>query len=213
MNEMAQFAQTIHESKLAPKALSTPAAIMVAMQHGMELGLSPMQAVQSIAVINGRPVVWGDAALALVKAHPECEDIIETFEDGTTEETKQARCVVKRKGKAEVSRTFSVKDAIRAELWQKTGPWTQYPRRMLQMRARAFAIRDAFPDALKGVGVAEESSDIPRANVREVRKEPEGLKFGDEPEVPALPAHEPSDNDGENVQVDAATGLADRDLF
>jgi hypothetical protein len=33
---------------------------------------------------------------------------------------------------------------------------------MLQMRARAWAIRDAFPDALRGIGVAEEVRDIPQ---------------------------------------------------
>lgn len=211
--DMAEFALTVSKSKLAPKDLSSPEAILVAMQHGMELGLSPMQAIQSIAVINGRPVVWGDAALALVKAHPECVDVVETFEDGTTEETKLARCVVKRKDKADVPRTFSVKDAVRAGLWGKAGPWTQYPRRMLQMRARAFALRDAFPDALKGVRVAEEAQDIPAkpANIREVATTPPGLQFADEPEQPALPAPrepEPSDND-----LADPNKPVDRDLF
>jgi hypothetical protein len=199
LTDMAEFAATVHRSKLAPKDFSSPEAILVAMQHGIELGLAPMQAIQSIAVINGRPVVWGDAALALVKAHPEHDDVIETFEEGNTEETKLARCEVKRKGKAPVVRTFSVANATRAGLWGKAGPWTQYPRRMLQMRARSWAIRDAFPDALKGVSVREEVDDFPAkpANIREVTQ-PAGLKFADEPEKPALPAPkepEPSDND------------------
>lgn len=200
--EMVELAAKIHASKLAPKDLESPEAILVAMQHGMELGFSPMQALQSIAVINKRPVVWGDAALALVKAHPEFEDVVETMEDGTTEETKLAKCVVKRKGKEPVTQRFSVKDAIRAGLWGKSGPWTQYPRRMLQMRARSWAIRDAFPDALKGVGIHEEVQDIPSkpANIREVGSTPAGLEFPDDPERPALPAPaepapEPSDND------------------
>lgn len=190
--DMAQFAATVHASKLAPKDLGSPEAIMVAMQHGMELGLSPMQALQAVAVINGRPVIWGDAALALVKAHPECEDVIETFEEGDTEDTKRAKCVVKRRGKAEVPRFFSVKDAIRAGLWEKSGPWKQYPRRMLQMRARSWALRDSFPDALKGVSVREEVQDYGKpANLREVPV----IKFAGE-SAPALPEQrEPSDND------------------
>jgi len=154
--EMTEFARSVANSGLAPRDLKNPEAILVAMQHGMELGLSPMQAIQSIAVINGRPCVWGDAALALVKGHPQCEDVIETFERGQGDDAMQARCEVKRAGKAAVVRTFSIAQAKKAGLWGKAGPWTQYPQRMLQMRARSWAIRDAFPDALKGVGVAEE---------------------------------------------------------
>jgi hypothetical protein len=56
---------------------------------------------------------------------------------------------------------FTVADAKKAGLWGKTGPWTQYPKRMLQMRARGFALRDAFPDVLKGLVTAEEAQDYP----------------------------------------------------
>ena len=69
------------------------------------------------------------------------------------------------------TRTFSQEDAKRANLWGKAGPWTAYPKRMLQMRARSFALRDSFPDALKGVGISEEVRDyqpMKPANAREV---------------------------------------------
>jgi hypothetical protein len=65
-----------------------------------------------------------------------------------------------RRGQPPERRTFSVADAKRAKLWFKAGPWTTYPDRMLQMRARGFAIRDVFPDALRGVITAEEAVDI-----------------------------------------------------
>jgi len=52
-----------------------------------------------------------------------------------------------------------VEDAKRAGLWAKQGPWTAYPKRMMQMRARGFALRDAFPDVLKGMITAEEAQD------------------------------------------------------
>jgi hypothetical protein len=61
----------------------------------------------------------------------------------------------------ETEATFSVADAKRAKLWGKSGPWTQYPKRMLAMRARGFAIRDAFPDAMRGMITAEEAQDYP----------------------------------------------------
>ena len=130
------------------------------MQWGAEIGLAPMQALQNIAVINGKPSVYGDAAMALVQASPHCEDIEEYFEDEGTP-NPVAVCVAKRKGRKPVVAKFSVEDAKRAGLWGKQGPWQAYPKRMMQMRARGFALRDAFPDALKGLITVEEAQDFP----------------------------------------------------
>jgi len=76
-----------------------------------------------------------------------------------------AICEAKRKGYPTATVVqFSVADAKRAGLWGKAGPWTQYPRRMLQLRARGFALRDGFPDVLKGLVTAEEAQDYPQAS-------------------------------------------------
>jgi hypothetical protein len=158
-NELVQFAQMAAKSSLVPQEYRGRAeSIMLAVQLGSELGLSPMQSIQNIAVIGARPTVWGDAMLALVTAHPDCQDVIECAENGT------AVCTVKRRGRTPVIRRFSVEDAKIAKLWGKPGPWVTYPDRMLQMRARGFALRDAFPDVLKGLITAEEARDIPVHN-------------------------------------------------
>lgn len=168
MQDVADFAQKVVASRLAPQGLQTPEAVFIAISMGLELGLQPMQALQSIAVINGRPVLWGDACLALVKASPECEDVIESI-DGKGDDGTTATCTVKRKGKADVTRKFTKKMAETAKLWAKPGPWSQYPMRMLQMRARSWALRDSFPDVLKGIGVREEVQDYAPARAHEVR--------------------------------------------
>lgn len=156
LDEAMRFADMLANASIVPKDyIGKPGNCLVAIQWGMELGLQPMQAMQSIAVINGRPSLWGDAMLALVKAHPAFEWIKEGC-DGTV-----ATCTVKRRGEPEVVQTFAMEDAKRAGLTGKQGPWTQYPKRMLQMRARGFALRDAFPDALRGVVSAEEARDTP----------------------------------------------------
>jgi len=163
-DEMARFCKAIVNSGLAPKGFNTPEAVMVAVQHGLELGLAPMQALQSIAIVNGKPVVYGDTALAIATAHPSFLDIDEKVEGNT------ATCVVKRRDRSPVVRTFSEADAKKAGLWGKSGPWQQYPSRMLQMRARSWALRDAFPDALRGLGIREEVSDyqVKQARGRQV---------------------------------------------
>lgn len=150
------FSNYLADSDMVPKDFKgKPGNCLIAMQWGAELGLKPLQAMQNLAIINGRPSLWGDAVIALVRGSPLCEFVIET-DDGNT-----ATCRVKRRGEPEQVRTFSMEDAKKAGLAGKQGPWSQYPQRMRQMRARAFALRDVFPDVLRGMPVAEEIMDAP----------------------------------------------------
>ena len=167
--ELIEVAKLLSQSSLVPDAYrGKPADVVVAMQMGAEVGLSPMQALQNISIINGRPSLWGDAAMAVVRAHPACQDVLETFDA----ETQTATCTVIRRGSEPVSRTFSVADAEAAGLTNKKGPWQQYRQRMLQMRARGFALRDSFPDALRGLITREEAEDYPTADERPRRWSP-----------------------------------------
>jgi len=161
MADAMKFGEMVANSDFAPKDFrGKPASCVLAIQAGAEIGLSPMQALQSIAVVNGRPSIFGDAALAVVKASPVCEYVTEAV-DGDGEQMV-ATCTAKRRGYPTPTVVkFTVADAKKAGLWGKSGPWTQYPKRMLQMRARGFALRDAFPDCLRGIITAEEAQDYP----------------------------------------------------
>jgi hypothetical protein len=146
-----KLAEYLAASTMVPKDFQGKAAnCLIAMQWGYELNVGCMQAIQNIAVINGRPSIWGDLGLALVKRHPDYEWI--------KEEPDAQGCTVtlKRRGEPEVIRTFTLHDAQRAGLASKD-TYKAYPARMLQMRARWWAMRDAFPDALKGMPSAEEA--------------------------------------------------------
>ena len=160
LQEAMKFSDILASSTMVPRDFQgKPGNVLVAIQWGREVGLGPLQALQNIAVINGRPSIWGDAALALVRGHPDCLSVQEGVEGEG--EARQGWCEVTRRGEQPQRRTFSVVDAKRAGLWGKSGPWTQYPDRMLQLRARGFAIRDVFPDALRGVMTREEAEDTP----------------------------------------------------
>lgn len=150
-----KFAEVIANSDLAPKDYKgKPSNVLVAIQLGAEVGLPPMQALQSIAVINGRPSIWGDGMLGIVQGSGKLEYITEFMKDDT------AYCEVKRLGYPKpCTVTFSKQDAEKAGLWGSNN-WTKYPKRMLQMRARGFALRDQFSDVLKGIHAAEETIDI-----------------------------------------------------
>ena len=169
MTEAMEFSKFLATSTHIPKDFQgNPNNILVAIQWGYEIGLAPMQALQNIAVINGRPSLWGDSMIAVCKAHPDWRGISETY----IEEEDKAVCIVKRHVHGEIEETrseFSYKDAQRANLTNKPGPWKNYPKRMLQLRARGFALRDAFPDAIKGLITTEEAIDYPE------KKEPRNV--------------------------------------
>ncbi|MCR9256208.1 MAG: recombinase RecT [Alphaproteobacteria bacterium] len=161
-----RMAEMIHRAGIAPRDMQSPDKIVTSIFAGMEIGLPPMQAVQSIAVVNGRPTIWGDAALGLVQA----SGLLEAFKERITGEGDGmvAQCVAKRRDNPElISAEFSVTDAKTAGLWNKSGPWKQYPKRMLAMRARAFALRNGFADVLKGLGVREEVGDFDAPNSKQ----------------------------------------------
>jgi hypothetical protein len=161
ITEAIKFSEMLAKSQMVPRQYhGKPEDVLVAIQWGCEVGLAPLQSLQNIAVINGKPSIYGDAAMALVLASPVCEGIEESIEgEGTPNPV--AVCIARRRGRAPVESRFSVEDAKRAGLWGKQGPWTAYPKRMLAMRARGFAIRDAFADVLKGLITAEEAQDYP----------------------------------------------------
>ena len=154
--EAMEFAKIIASSDMVPKDyVNKPGNVLVAVQTGAELGLKPMQSLQGISVINGRPSIWGDAMRALVISHPEFEDLHEDKQD------TYCTVTLKRRGRSAVVTTFTMEDAKKAGLAGKSGPWQTAPKRMLQMRAFAFAARDLFADALKGIKSTEELRDYP----------------------------------------------------
>lgn len=153
-----QLASQLSKSSMVPKAYQgKPQDLFIAMAMGYQIGLSVEQSVQAIAVINGKPCLWGDDMLALCMAHSDFQDIIESpfVKDGVI----GSSCTIKRKGMEDHTVIFDMNMAKKAGLLSKQGPWTQYPERMLQLRARGFALRDRFPDALKGIKSREEVED------------------------------------------------------
>lgn len=179
---LREFCAVLAKTNMVPKAYQDkPDDILVAMLHGQEVGLPHLQALQSIAVVNGIPSIYGDAALAMVRASGKLAEFDEYIEvEGVrqerdfpimkyADEDKEvvAVCRSKRVGMTkERVTTYSVKDAKRAKLWEKKSqsgfetPWCTVPQRMLMWRARGWNLRDNFGDVLKGLAIYEEAMDI-----------------------------------------------------
>lgn len=157
--EAFSLAKMLAESDLVPKDFKNkPQNVLVCMMWSHTLGIPVVQGLQYIAVVNGRPSMYGDGLLAVCMSSGKLESIDEEIKD--VNGSLVATCTVKRRGMNARTSVFSQEDAKKAGLWSKSGPWSQYPKRMLQMRARGFALRDVFPDVLSGISSAEEQRDI-----------------------------------------------------
>lgn len=158
INEAMRLADILANSDLVPKDFrGKPANVLVAVQWGAEIGMQPMQAIQNIAVINGKPSIYGDAGKALLLARG---FMIDEDDQKAIKQAGMARCKITRPGHQPCERTFSIENAKTAQLWGKQGPWTNYPERQMAWRAFWFAARDCAADVLKGIGGAEEVMDF-----------------------------------------------------
>lgn len=179
-NESYKIAERMvkEASDILPMAYrGKPMMILLAADFGRKLGFGWLESVQSIAIINGHPSLYGDAMLALVQGSSQYEWIKEG--EIISEQGKLLGCytTVKRKHHEEHTVKFTIEDAKKADLWddrpkikkknkdggfyemENTSPWYCYAPRMLQMRARAFALRNVFSDALRGIRMVEEVRD------------------------------------------------------
>ena len=158
--ELQGFAEDYARSNLCPSAYrGKPYDILAAAMQGRELGLNPMQSCASIAMINGKPSIYGEAVNALImRADP--KNRIECLTEGEGDELVGICRYYRVSNNQSGEVRFSVQDAKTAKLWGKAGPWSQYPKRMLMRRALGYVARDIFADALQGVQIAEEQQDI-----------------------------------------------------
>lgn len=161
--EVMRMARAVWASGMRIGGAESEDDVFLALMTGLEAGLSITATLKNVMVVNGRPSLWGDAYVSLAFASGECRSMDETYD----EDTETASCRVVRIHKLidgsfadrVTVRAFSRADAETAGLWGKRGPWSQYPRRMLQMRARSFALRDSFADKLGGMSIREEVDD------------------------------------------------------
>ena len=156
VEESMRIATLMVRAKMVPQGLDTPEKVFIAMQFAAEHGLTGISVLRQIMVVNGSPAFWGDLPLALAMKTGQLSSI---NEDPTRDEDGNViayTCSIRKKNLESMTiRTFSIGDAERAGLWGKRGPWTQYPQRMLQLRARSWALKDSFPEIFLGAPIAE----------------------------------------------------------
>ena len=175
LEEAFRFSEFVAGSALCPQSLrGKPGDVLLAMQYGVELGLAPMKAIQSVNVINGRPSLSVAAQLALAQGSGQMVSYLIEFDGEEFDDDFVAIVTSRRKGRDEsVTSTFSVADAKRAKLWGRAGPWTTYPRDMLAARAKARNLGENFADIVGGYAT-EVVRDIPAGPIARMETHEEG---------------------------------------
>lgn len=225
LDDFYRFAQYVWAANMVPNGITNVEGVLIAMQRGAEVGLLPMQSLQSIYIVHRQPHLFGDAPKAIVEASGLLEGCREYEEGKYPEPSYKWICKVKRRGRDWHTSEFSIADAQTAKLWggkgndKDTSPWVLYPKRMLLWRARGYALRDEFADVLKGFPIRElsDSEDAALAAAKPLREafasasvlgEPTRRGRGRPPkemppEVPRQPAERPGDSGDSPHEVGA----------
>ena len=145
INEALLVAGHLAKSGVLGRAVQKPEAALAVIMAGRELGMTAMQSLRSIHVIEGRVTLSSDAMLALVKRSPACKSfrLLESTAKVATYETERVN-----EGTTKMS--FTIEEAKAAGLTGKDN-WTKYTAAMLRARCIASLARAVYPDVLMGV--------------------------------------------------------------
>ena len=145
----------VGRSEMCPKAYKGKSfEIAIAGALGQRVGFDLITSLQAICVINGMPTMWGDRMVGLCMSQPDYVDLVPLFEPDV--EGGKYTYTAKRKDRADCVGFYSMAVAEKAGLTKKSGPWREVPLRMVQQRARTFALRDQWPDILGGFTATED---------------------------------------------------------
>lgn len=147
LQERADYIARLAPSTILPTAYRDNAAnAFVAAETGAALGLEPLQALASIAVINGRATLSSDLMAAVIRRAGHTLRIVENSPESVTATLIRAD---DKTFKFEV--TWDKDKAAKAGLWGQRGPWSQYPTQMLRARAITEVARQGASEALMGM--------------------------------------------------------------
>lgn len=154
--EAEQLAQMLCKASILPAHFhGKPADVLVALMFGLEVGLTPINALQSVYVVHGRPGMYADAMVGLVLSSGKAE-YFETVE-ATPE---KATCRSHRVGSPEPrTLTITIEHARRAGWAATNKKYESEPARMLAARAKSTLCKDMYPDVLRGMASFEELRD------------------------------------------------------
>jgi hypothetical protein len=185
------------EEKAAARSVAVANATAAVLQ-GITLGMDPLTALQQIYIIHGRPGMYAEAMVALVKGHGH---------DVWTEDISDSRAVIcgRRAGETHIERVTITMDQAKKAGWTSNQAYAKTPQDMLYARAAGRVAKRVAPDVLLGIASVEEIQDTirveaeaglatrtvsPRRSARRALPAAEA-RPAEEPPLDAEPAAEP----------------------
>lgn len=155
MLEVRALAEYLAKSKFIPQSfrgdLNTAVMLIVTCkQYNL-----PITALSEVMEVNGKVGFWGRTKLGIVLKSGVCEYLI------ATEQTdKKCTIETKRKGwPKEVQVSYTIEQAEKAGLIQRSDAWKKHPSDMLYWRAVSRVISQVYPDVIQGFATVEEAQD------------------------------------------------------
>lgn len=145
--EQMQYAKTVCQGSLVPSAYrGQPANVLIAMDFGRSMGLSPAESLYRITVIGGRPSASAELIAANVRR---AGHRLRVKKD---DRARKSTCEIVRRDDPDFTftATWDMAKAQQANLSNKEN-WRKYPMAMLTARSITECARDACPEALYGV--------------------------------------------------------------
>lgn len=191
------IAEMMCSTTLVPKSYQgKPAEGTAAIMYGTELGLNPIQSLQQVMVINGKPSIESRTMVALLKMRGY------RF---TTDESSPQRVTVtgtSPSGETETS-TWTFERAQKAG-FTRNKLYNSIPEQMLYAKAATEVCRRLAPDVLLGISYSTEEMQLGFGESDPVRATAERV------DAPTT-APEPSVSPQQQTVIDAASTVADDD--
>jgi hypothetical protein len=159
LGHFQEWAKAVAVSALLPEALrGKPADVLITLFHGLDLGLKPMQALQLVHVIKGRPSLSAEGMRALLLRDGHGFRVVECDQDKAVVEG------LRRGTNVWVSASFT--DAQRRAAKLAGANWDAYREDMLLARATTRLCKRYFPDVIGGLDGVEDLLDRQEPVVR-----------------------------------------------
>lgn len=145
LQQKLQYCEYLAQADMLPADYARkPANLLIALELGEVLGLPPITTILEVYVVNKRPSLSARlmATLARRSGHR-----LETRSD----ENGATTTITRKDTQQQYIVSFTRKDAEKAGLANKEGPWRQYPQRMYEARSISACVRLACPEVLSGL--------------------------------------------------------------
>ncbi len=190
-----RMAKSLAQSNLVPdlyRGQNGFANCLVALEIANRMNMSPLQVMQNMNIIKGKPSWGSQFVIALITGCGRFEDF--DYVMSGKGEALACRCVaIRKRDKKKIEGSIVSLKMAKDEGWTSNPKWRTMPEHMLRYRAATFFGRQHVADLLVGIQTEEEIVDIEPVDVTEVVTEKKQCKVHESPHQAAIA--EPSEKE------------------